>query len=367
MKAAGLCATILAACGAATTVICQSIATPTKYRLSVPEKNWALELVLPTIDVSYKSPPNLPTPSFVRPVESLTRNRIALLFAVQVRKDRANPGHLFVRVMPGVEGMSADDLRSFTLKKLTHQPRDLKTSQHDQFLVASYKTQNQPLKTVIGTTVTENYLGPRFTRHLEAYFVRGDVSATVTLTATAFEREDEEQFYSLLHSVQFVDVATPNNSFDYYHVGRSWHFQQEHARALEALETVVRLELAARTLDATLWRNLVTMGAESATALGRLNKAVEFLQLGVHAEPTNTELLMDLARTYARLGDTGKTLATLRTLFPLMKQEKEVFENTKFPGVASSSMSLPDISRDPAFKELMKDKSFREAVKDLKK
>ena len=333
----------------------------------MPEKQWALELVLPTIDVSYKSPSSLPTSSFVRPVENLTRNRVALLFAMQVRKDRANPGNLVVRVMPGVEGLTAEDFRSFTLKKLTNQPREIKTSQHDQFLVATYRTQNQPLKTVIGTTVTENYLGPRFTRHLEAYFVRGDVCATVTLTAAAFEREDEEQFYSLLDSVQFVDVSSPNNSFDYYHVGRLWHFQHEHARALEALGTAVRLELSARALDATLWRNLVTMGAESATAIGRLNKAVEFLQLGVRAEPTNTTLLMDLARTYAMLRDTANTIATLSTMFPLMKQEKEVFQKTKFPGVASHSMSLPDISRDPAFKEMMKDKSFRDAVKDLKK
>lgn len=366
MKAAGLCATIVAACGAATAVNSQPTATPTKYRLSVPEKKWALELVLPTTEITYNSRSSWPIPSFVSAADTLTRNRDALLFAMQIRKDRANPGHLTVRVMPGAAGLTAEAFRSYSLQKLAKEAHDIKASQQGQVLVATYKKQNQPLMTVLGTSVVEHYLGPRFTRHLEAYFVREDVCATVTLAAAGFEREDEAQFYSLLDSVNFVDVSRPSNSFDYYHVGRLWHFQQEHPRALEALETAVRLELTARTLDAKLWRNLATIGAESATAIGRLNKAVEFLQLGVRAEPTNTTLLMQLARTHAALGDQAKTLATLETTFRLMKQEKQIFEKTAFRGTTSHTMSLPDLNRDPAFKEMMKDKAFREAVKSFK-
>jgi len=49
-----------------------------------------------------------------------------------------------------------------------------------------------------------------------------------------------------------------------------------------------------------------------------------------------------------------------------MKQEKEIFEKTDFAG-AVHSMSLPDLAKDPAFKEMMKDKAFRDTVKAMAK
>jgi len=85
------------------------------------------------------------------------------------------------------------------------------------------------------------------------------------------------------------------------------------------------------------------------------------LEYGVSKDPTNTTFLMQLARIYASLHEMNRTLATLEKAFYYLKQEKVVFEKQ-----TSGQMTLPDLNRDPFFKDFMKDKKFRDAVKAMK-
>ena len=170
----------------------------------------------------------------------------------------------------------------------------------------------------------------------------------------------------LIDSARFVDVSNPSTSFDYYSIGRTFSAKKDYRRAAENFMSAVKLEKNYQQLDLRHWHDLIMESAEAQVALSDLSAAAEILEYGVTRQPSNTTFLMQLARTYAALGDTPKTLANLKSTFSYMKREKEIFEKTDFAGVMHT-MSLPDLTKDPAFKEMMKDKAFRDAVKAIRK
>jgi hypothetical protein len=91
------------------------------------------------------------------------------------------------------------------------------------------------------------------------------------------------------------------------------------------------------------------------------------LENGLSQDPTDTDLLLRVARTYAMQGEKDKTLRVLERCFAYLKQAKITFEKEARALGVSGQMSLPDLNDYPAFKELMKDKAFRDAVKAMSK
>jgi tetratricopeptide (TPR) repeat protein len=344
----------------------QQTPTSTRYRLLVAERNSALELVLPTIELSAVQRNSPPRSAFIDPRDSFAESGAPLLWAHKTSKKPAELATLMVLVVSAPQVQSAQAFRDFALKKETKGAWEIKTAEHNGILLARYKTDSPTslLNAAYGPAVAR---GKSTDRNLEAFLVNEKIQARIRFTSSSLDTEDESLFYSIIDSAKFVDTLHPSNSFDYYSLGRAFSARKDYLRAVENFALAMQLERSSRKLNRQQLYRLIMTSAEAYAAISKLSKAAEVLEYGVSQEPSNTVFLMQLARTYAALRDSEKTLATLKTTFLWMKREKEIFENTTFPGTTSHAMSLPDLSRDPAFKELLKDKAFRDAVKEMKK
>lgn len=329
------------------------------YRLSVAERKWAVDLNLPTVYLAWGRQPNLPKFSFIEPVEGSDTSGGAKLSTIPVLSKTRKLTEVFVMVLPASQTITADELRTRVLKKSG--AKSIKSWDYNQVPVAAYMT-DSPLAELRAKSATPAYLGPELQRNLEAYFVKDDIWASVLLVSDSLGAEEEKVFYSLVDSLNFVNVSNPSSSFDYYDVGRSFIAVKNYARAADAFGVALRLERRKQDLDPRHWRDLIMKAAEAYQAMMNSSAAAEALQYGVSKDPANTTLLMLLARTYATQRQIDKTLATLAKCFSYMKQEKILFEKQ-----TGGTMSFPDLGDDPAFKELMRHKSFRDAVKALKK
>ena len=255
--------------------------------------------------------------------------------------------------------LSATDFRSVALKKFPKDARGIKYLDHASIPLARYTTDSSAarLQAEYGIVAVD---AASTARNLEAFLVKDDVWARIRFTADSISPEEERLFYSVIDSAQFVDISSPANSFDYYSIGRAFSARADYRRAADNFASALKLARIQPQFAAGYLTDLVMKAAEAYVMTSDLPAAIEALEYGVTHDPANETLLMQLARNYARMGNKAKTLATLETAFRLMKKQKEIFEKTSFPGTTSHTMSLPDISRDPAFKELMKDKAFRE-------
>jgi tetratricopeptide (TPR) repeat protein len=345
----------------------QELAVPTRYRLAVAEKKWALELTLPTIEITrsnFRLPKqSFPKSSFVSPIESFAENGDALLMTWQASREAIDRHDFTIRVLPAPHSMAPADFRDFVLKKIVKGERDKKYSNHNQIPVAAYKT-----KSVMASVYDEYGWEPPAganlsSRNLEAYFVKDDVCATLTLTASTIDADDEALFYSLVDSLRFVDTSNPTTSFDYYQLGRVFHEHKDFKSAAEAFGAALKLEQHQRDLSHIRWRHLILDAAEVNEALSNWTGAAEALEYGLSEEPKNTFFLMELASTYALQGDEARTLAVLGKAFLYMRQENGPFK--KQESGATVEWSFPDLSKSAAFKQLMKNKRFREAVRAI--
>ncbi|HEY5839122.1 MAG TPA: hypothetical protein VIT19_08810 [Pyrinomonadaceae bacterium] len=325
-----------------------------------------MELVLPTVPRSDIRPDGAIPSAFVDPIESFTKDgEIALLWTLKPSKKSANPAWLTIVLEPAAQGLSPQEFRAFALKKFAKGAYDIKHVEHNGIPLARYTTGSLAAGLYAAHGVST--LGAKDTaRNLEAFLVGGETWARIKLTADSLGAEEERAFYSAVESARFVDTSNPATSFDYYSLGRSFSAKKDFARAAGYLASAITLEQNHAQLNAKHWRDLIMKSAEAYVTTSRLPAAAQVLEYGVTRDPTNETFQMQLARTYASMGDMAKTLATLKTTFQLMKKKKEIFEKTSFPGTTSHTMSLPDLNRDPAFKEMMKDKAFREAVKAFK-
>lgn len=336
----------------------QPLATPTRYRLSVADKNVALEVVLPTVGV-YDIRRNEPIPpAFLDPTEGFTKDGNALLWATRPSKSAAL-SHLTIEVQPVRHVLSAQDFRAFALKKSPGDVREIKWLDHNGIPLARYTTDNLMANMILDAKPTY--------RNIEAFLANDLLWVRIRFTAASLGVEEEKLFFSAIESAKFVDISHPSSSFDYYSLGRTFSAIKDYRRASANFASAVKLEQSHQQLNRRYFHDLIMKSVEAHVATSDLPAAAEVLEYGVTRDPANETFLMQLARTHAWMGDKAKTLAALKTTFQLMKKQKEIFEKTSFPGTTSHTMSLPDLNRDPAFKEMMKDKGFREAVKAMKK
>jgi tetratricopeptide (TPR) repeat protein len=356
---------VLFALGFAVNVPGQQAAKQQVYRLSLPDKNWALEVPLEAFyaigvksDMSRVDLRIPPQAWFSGPVESLSddgREYSLLAFQKTDRKSSSAFSRLEIRLRPALMKGGALEFRDFALKERAKKnyvkSSSVKTWEHGQIPVARYTL----LRAYDGGNV---YTGPiprveSGPRNVEAYFIKDDVWITLTFTASPFDEEEEKLFDALVDSVTFVDTSVSSSSFDYYHKGRVLFMNREYSEAAQALGAALTLEQRQLQLDTAFWRDLIGKLADAYGALVNRAKAKEVLEYGINNDPTNTAFHMGLARLCAREGDIDSALAAL---------EKAAF----YFKSSMPSKSLPDLNYDPAFARLMKVDRFRKAVKAMK-
>ena len=346
----------------------QTAPAPIRYRLTLADKQWALELTIPTLYQPLNGVSTVTQLAIANPSEFFSEGGdTAWLMASQNRYDHHDLPYVTVSVQAATQSFeNPAAFRAFALKRLIKDVYNVRTVEYKQVSLARYTTPYGSTGTV---SEFERVLGDVVsTAHsLEAYLVKGNLWARIRFTGRSIKPEGERLFYSIVDSARFVDVSNPATSFDYYSIGRTFSAKKDYGRAAECFSAAVELEKNQPQLDSEHWEELIKNYAAAKVAMSDLAGAIEILDYGTRREPTRAGLFMELARRYASLADSENTLATLKKAFVLLNREQEIFEKTKYPIRTWPTLILPDVTRDPAFKEMMKDKTFRKAVKAMKR
>jgi hypothetical protein len=333
----------------------------TPYRLSLPFRNWALDLDLSDFNLPVRvHAPGVTAKKGSGPRVSLPIEEVSgdggqyqlVIFRNGKGKSDASFSMLLISFRPAQVAGTAADFRDYHLKNLTNSKSvsgdKAKTSEYNGVPVASYK-------------IPSAFIGPNLSfvsfvqaghRTLQAYFVRDGVWVTIALTA-GDNGEAERLFYSLLDSARFVDTSAPSTSFDYYHLGRALYMTKDYYKAVEPLARAVGLEHQQRRLDTASWRDLVAKLIDSLALTGELKRSKELMDYAVASDPTYPMFELALARYYAADGDLDNTVIHLEKAF-LHK------ENVMYG-------PLPDPLEDSLLERFRKDERFRKAVKAMKK
>jgi tetratricopeptide (TPR) repeat protein len=369
----------------ASSAVAQQAPKPTLYRLSLPGKDWAVDVPLLTADVPSirrkreqlrDQSGNLP-PIFSTPVESLKDGGYSFwTIPIFGKVPTSTLPEFVIHLNPLNSGMEAAALREFDLQTLAGKSRldrrSVKNSEHNQIPIARYTLtgagihnagqiplpngQQPETETGLQQLLNAHY------RRLSAYLVKDNVGIIFTLTAETLNADEEKNFYAVVDSAKFVDTSAPANSFDYYQKSRVVFMNNDYEKALELLVPALRLEKQRQELEPQSWRDLIAKISEACAKTSHRDAATSVIEYGISNDPSNTFFRMTLARLYAVSGDVDKTLAALDAAFAVMKREIIALKK-----VSIGEMSLPDLSQDPAFKEMMKSETFRNAVKAMRK
>ncbi|HEX5706921.1 MAG TPA: tetratricopeptide repeat protein [Pyrinomonadaceae bacterium] len=337
------CALMLLAC--ATAAAAQTAHDRSVYRLSLPGKDWAVDLSLGGFE-------------FVTEVVSDDGGQVLIHAA---RRQKPGPLMLFVALMPAKTQGGAADFMQHSLERLK-KARLLdgtpKTSEYKSLAVAKYKQTTSFLPVALGSVLVpaEPLATPRHT--ISAYLVREDVWLHISLGATkSLKAEDETLFYSLLDSVSLTDTTRPAaTSLDHFYKGQQLYRRKEYEKALEHFRPALELEARERRLNEEAWRRLVWEASNAYAQTGRHDKTKEVFEYGLATDPTYTPFHYGLARMYANLDDLDNTIASLRKA--LAKREGDERR--------INLAMLPDPLKDPAFARFRKVEKFRKALKDLR-
>ncbi|HEX6184015.1 MAG TPA: hypothetical protein VFZ44_09070 [Pyrinomonadaceae bacterium] len=348
---------LLLVLAAAQTAAARQADAPRPYRLSLPEKDWALDVTIPpdaARPAGAKPPKRHPYLVPTRP-EYLSddgREYLLMLSRTLDPKRTSSSGMLLIRLRPAETAGTAAELRAHALKTLSRNGLvgdGVKTWEHAGIPVAVYKPELR-----LGGPLGSEALSPAGARVAEAYFVRDDVLATLTLTTREFGEREEKFFRTVLDSVKFADTSAPSSSFDFYHKGHALYLRKDYRRASEALAAALELEKRQRRLDAATWRELVTNLVNSYAASRDYGRVKETLDFAVAEDPASPSFHVALARYHAMLGDMDNTIAHIEKAF--LNREND-----------PDGEPLPDPARDPAFEKFREDERFRKALKELKK
>jgi tetratricopeptide (TPR) repeat protein len=347
---------------AAQTVAARQADAPTLYRLSLPERDWALDVTIPRPAVAPGGAAlaaDIPRLAAV-PSEYLSetgRTYILTFWPDISQKNRKKFAFLEVTLMPAQAPGGAKECRAYLLKQLSKSGgtvTGLKTWEYKLFAVSRYKFGFDLLGGGSFIFPKSIEVNPADLRTAEAYLVKDDVWVTLRLVMSDLGERGESYFISLLESVRFSDTSAPSSSFDYYHKGRLLFLRKDYRGAVASLATALGMERRERRLDAASWRTLAGNLIDSYGATGDLARAKEVMDYATQSDPTNPVFQMALARYYAKLGDLDKVIAHLEKATPVP------WGDGRLPGPY-------DPERDPAFAQFRRDERFRSAAKALRK
>jgi tetratricopeptide (TPR) repeat protein len=335
------------------------------FRLSLPNKQWAVEVPLGAFyDFGVKTDSSkvniaYPIPAWfsgITEVLSDDGREYSFLVTQPTKRERLGYVRLEVRLGRALSKGGPAEFRDYAMKDLDKRKyvnrSSLKTWEHGEIPVARFTL----LHTYEGGNI---YTGPiprteSGPRNQAAFFVNDDTWITLTLSASPFDKAEESLFDSLIESISIVDTSSPSTSYDYYQKGRVLFLNKEYLAASLAFQTAFAMEQQQRQLELPVWRDLIARLADAYGVLIQRDKAREVLEYGVHNDPENTTLLMGLTRLYAIEGEVDKTLAAFEKLTVLNRSD-------------GSHRPLPDLNNDPAFTKMLKDENFRKGLKAIKK
>jgi hypothetical protein len=181
---------------------------------------------------------------------------------------------------------------------------------------------------------------------LTAFLGREGVWVEITLMAESVGEKEEKVFYAVLDTVKLVDTSAPATSFDFFHKGRPLYAAGEHAKAAEFYRRALDLERRERRLDAATLRALVEEAAVALATAGDFESAARAVEFGLAQEPADAVLHYLMAGVHAARGDLDATIASLRLAF----QHKSGLP---------AGRRLPDPRKHPPFQRFAKDEKFR--------
>jgi tetratricopeptide (TPR) repeat protein len=305
------------------------------HRLSLPGKDWALDVALSGFKVEV--------------IEGNIPDDVLMLVAL--RKEDRRALAFLIRLSPARRVGGAAEFRDFAVAALKKgnslRAESLKTWEYKQTPVARYKqslVSNPQLFTTDATIYTD------------AYFVKDDSWVTVRMVSQSFGDKEESLFRSVLDSVGFTDTTRPVTSFDYFHKGRTPYKAGDYPKAAERYRAAFELERKERRLSVELWRALVEQLANSYAANRDYARAREVLEYGLAHEPARFRFNYNLARVYAAQDDLDNTVAFL----------EKAAHNKKHHEKAPALSPPPDPLNDPVFARFKKVDKFKKAAKAVR-
>lgn len=308
------------------------------HRLSLPGKDWALDVALDGYEANEIQP---------GPGEESA-------FLTASRPDVKRGPVFMIQLSPAHRPGGAQEFRDYVVRKAgkggVARTETLKTWEYKQIPVARYK------QTLVFDPRLPSGDGVSST---EAYFVRDDLWASVRMLSKSFGAEEERLFQSVLDSVRFADTnAALVNSFDHFHKGRTLFKAADYPKAAEHFRAALALERKERRLAPGAWRALVIELSNAHGVMNDFARAKEVLEYGLANEPDYFWFNYSLARVHAAAGDADNAVAYLEKAALIHKKTD--------PWRARLDGQSPDPAKDSVFAQLRETDRFRKAAKALR-
>ncbi|HEV7745327.1 MAG TPA: hypothetical protein VGO56_10065 [Pyrinomonadaceae bacterium] len=329
------------------------------HRLTLPNKDWSLDIALADFSVVSEEIKTTEVSKEVKVagfVYDFLANQITNTTAANNKQaSRSRLVMLTIHLEPAQSRAAAAEFRDSYMKKLTKldavDKNSVKAFDYGQIPLIRYRLDLAKLGLfAVNEEESEN-------KGMNAFFVEDNVWITIGLSVKPFKKEDEQFFYSILASVKFVDNRTPSTSFDYYQLGRTLSLQSKRQESIASLRKALELERQQRQLQTTQWRNLVWSVMDAYRATGSKAGFDDALEYGISQDPAYYRFHLIVARKYAAAGDVEGAIASLENAF-----RTYLSDQTVHPGEW-----VEDPLSDPSFERIRKDERFRSAVKAMRK
>lgn len=334
-------------CAAAAHAAGQATAGQELQRLSLPDKDWALDVSLAPFEVLMQQP---------------LKDGSGFFMVGTVDAKDMMPGHflmLSIRMEKAKAAGTDRDFRDLTVKTLKKSEginaASVKTFEYKQFPALRYSIPNRMAQVYSPYPVPPGGMAP-VGRGMEAFVVRDDVWITFRLSGGAIKKEDEGWFYAILDSIKFSDTSKPSSSFDYLYKGQALMRQRRYEEAAADLNVALEMERKGRQLDVAHWRSLIGYLLDIYSATGDRARVRELLDYGVSNDPTFPIFHLGLAYYHAAQGDMDNTIAALQKAHSYRNNDRR-----------TRGLSWIDPLTHPAFEQFRKNENFRRAVKALKR
>lgn len=304
-------------------------------RLSLPGKDWALEMSLPGFHVGE--------------IET-SPNGEARRFYADIREQGYN---FSVAVSPATQEGDSNALRELSVSSLGRSPLKmdgLKQSEYKQLPTIEYI-----VKEFRGQQVNQ--------KHFNAYIARDGAWIDIHLSKIMFKEGDEKLFYTILDSVKFVPTGATSAEeqgaadarakvMGLMREGSAHFIGNDYRAAIEPYRKTLELEKQNPRLDKNLWRVLIDNLGMSYGITGDTKSAKETFEYGISKDPDYPMFHYLMACAYAETDDLDNSILYLKQAFAR--------KQNIIPGE-----QMPDPATDDSFKRFLKNEKFRAALKEI--
>jgi hypothetical protein len=314
-------------------------AAQTAERLSLPGRDWALDLSLP---------------GFVKVVDTLQPDGVQRLL-MAAPAGRKKMLMLLVRMMPAQRDGGGREFRDYVLASAKKggaiDGSRWKTFEYGELPLLKYRFN---LSSLLGVPPGMSGAMPLSPAHrVTAFLARDGVWVEITLLGESVGEKEEQAFYAVLDTVKLVDTSAPVTSFDFFQKGRPFYAAGQFQKAGEYYRRALELERQGRRLDAAQWRELIEESARVYGAAGDLDAAQGVVEYGLSQEPDDALFHFVMAIIRASRDDLDGTIASLQ----------QAFRNK---AGLPAGQRLPDPRTHPSFQRFSQNEKFRQATKNMK-